>query len=78
MNHSCIILISFFVLFYFAEHCESATPTQEAISWSELPELPDSLGLGGAFAGVSNGALLVAGGLNFPHAVEGTRGSRAW
>jgi len=32
----------------------------------QLPNLPDSLGVAGAYAGVSNGALVVAGGANFP------------
>ena len=35
------------------------------LDWSALPALPDSLGLGGAFIGESNGALIVAGGSNF-------------
>ncbi|HUQ70332.1 MAG TPA: hypothetical protein VM165_12455 [Planctomycetaceae bacterium] len=35
-------------------------------TWSELPSLPDTVGLAGAFVGVSNGALIVAGGANFP------------
>ena len=34
--------------------------------WSELSAIPDPAGFAGAFAGVSNGALLVAGGANFP------------
>jgi len=38
--------------------------------WQQLPKLPDAVGFAGAFAGVSNGHLLVAGGANFP---EGTR-----
>ena len=37
-----------------------------ALSWKALPPLPDDLGFAGAYAGVSNGALLVAGGANFP------------
>jgi SSS family transporter len=36
----------------------------EKIAWQSLPELPRPLS--GQFAGVSNGALLVAGGTNFP------------
>lgn len=36
------------------------------LQWSQLPALPGTPGLAGAFAGVSNGALLVAGGANFP------------
>lgn len=35
------------------------------LDWSSLPSLPDSLGIGGAFIGESNGVLIVAGGSNF-------------
>jgi len=34
------------------------------IQWSQLPPLPDAEGFAGCFAGVSGGALLVAGGAN--------------
>lgn len=34
--------------------------------WNQLPPVPDAIGYAGSFAGVSNGALLVAGGANFP------------
>src|SRR5688500_8696533 len=43
-----------------------AQPAAAALSWKSLPPLPDSLGFAGPYAGVSNGALLVAGGANFP------------
>ena len=36
------------------------------LEWSELPPLPDVVGRAGAFVGVSNDALIVAGGANFP------------
>ena len=35
---------------------------EELITWGELPELPNTKGLSGAFSGLSNGALIVAGG----------------
>ena len=44
-----------------------------ALAWDELRPLPDPVGFAGAFAGVSNGALVVAGGANFP---EGT--TKVW
>ena len=34
--------------------------------WNELSPIPDPVGFAGSFAGVSHGALLVAGGANFP------------
>lgn len=36
------------------------------LEWKTLAPLPDELGFAGAFAGESNGALIVAGGANFP------------
>lgn len=41
-----------------------------SVAWQQLPQVPDAVGFAGAYAGVSNGQLLVAGGANFP---EGTR-----
>ena len=41
----------------------------EMLSWKELPPLPDKLGVAGPFAGVHKGALIVAGGANFPRPV---------
>ncbi|CAN5466884.1 sodium/solute symporter [soil metagenome] len=35
-------------------------------NWETLPDLPDSLGVAGAFTGLINGSLIVAGGANFP------------
>ncbi len=42
------------------------TPTSDRLNWSELPSLPDELGVAGPFVGVHNDALIVAGGANFP------------
>lgn len=39
------------------------------LRWSRLPDLPERLGVAGPFAGVHRGALLVAGGANFPEPV---------
>jgi len=41
-------------------------PKQALFTWEALPPIPDALGVAGPFAGVSNGALIVAGGANFP------------
>lgn len=49
------------------------------ITWEQAAQVPDAVGFAGAYAGVSNGHLLVAGGANFP---EGTRpwsgGTKQW
>ena len=46
--------------------------------WKQLPSLPDAEGFAGSFAGVSNGALLVAGGTNFPGKKPWEGGKKAW
>ena len=56
--------------------------TLEVLRWSELPELPPQqgqtiqLGLAGAFSGIHNDALIIAGGANFPRPVWET--SKVW
>ena len=49
------------------------------IAWEQATKVPDTVGFAGAYAGVSNGHLIVAGGANFP---EGTRpwsgGTKQW
>ncbi|TWF40450.1 galactose oxidase-like protein [Chitinophaga polysaccharea] len=37
------------------------------LHWDTLPPIPDPTGFAGSFAGTSNGALIVAGGSNFPN-----------
>lgn len=46
--------------------------------WSTLPALPDEHGFAGPFAGVSNGALIVAGGANFPDGYPWDGGKKMW
>ena len=43
-------------------------------AWRELPPLPDAHGFAGAYAGVSGGNLIVAGGANFPDGAPGDGG----
>lgn len=44
--------------------------------WDTLSPLPDSTGFAGSFAGISNNALLVVGGSNFPHNGAPWKGSK--
>src|SRR3954469_737650 len=46
--------------------------------WARLSRLPDKEGFAGAFAGVSGGALLVAGGANFPDKKPWEGGTKIW
>lgn len=57
----------------FSGETENIQPT-----WSQLPPLPDTAGLGGNFTGESGGALLVAGGCNFPQKPFWEGGKKAW
>jgi N-acetylneuraminate epimerase len=50
----------------------------DAVTWDQLPPLPDPLGVAGAFAGVSGGALIVAGGANFPDKMPWEGGTKVW
>ncbi len=46
--------------------------------WKRLPSLPDKHGFAGPFVGVSNGALIVAGGANFPDKAVWEGGKKVW
>lgn len=48
------------------------------VAWSELPALPDQRGYAGLYAGVVNGALVVAGGANFPEGMPWEGGLKQW
>ncbi len=49
-----------------------------ADEWGRVSDLPDPHGVAGAFAGVSGGALLVAGGANFPDKPVWEGGAKVW
>ena len=48
------------------------------IEWTRLPSIPDREGFAGSFAGASGGALLVAGGANFPDKKPWEGGVKIW
>jgi N-acetylneuraminic acid mutarotase len=48
------------------------------LRWQRLPPIPDRVGLGFPFAGVSHGSLVVAGGANFPAAKPWDGGTKVW
>jgi len=49
-----------------------------ALDWRQLPPLPDPIGFAGLFAGTSSGALIVAGGANFPDKMPWEGGKKIW
>ena len=50
----------------------------EAPGWTRLPSLPDKEGFASMFAGVCGGALLAAGGANFPDKKPWEGGKKVW
>ncbi len=48
------------------------------LQWSKLPPIPDGEGFAWPFAGVSSGALIVAGGANFPGRKPWEGGAKVW
>lgn len=55
----------------------SAKPAT-SLSWDVLPPIPDANGFASPFAGANYGALIVAGGTNFPEKKIWEGGSKAW
>ncbi|MEY2880015.1 MAG: hypothetical protein RLZZ15_2395 [Verrucomicrobiota bacterium] len=55
-----------------------AAVAHAALVWHQLPALPDREGFAGSYAGASGGALLVAGGANFPGKKPWEGGAKIW
>jgi N-acetylneuraminate epimerase len=63
-------------LFFSATHVVPAESNN--LKWIQLPCLPAPIGFAGSFAGTSGGALLVAGGANFPNLMPWDGGQKIW
>lgn len=73
-----ISLVSFLLL-VFPAYWVNGEGSLGGLQWdTTLPSLPDKHGFAGAFSGVSNGRLLVAGGANFPDAPPWEDGNKVW
>ena len=55
-----------------------ASADTSTLAWETLPELPGTKGFAGAYAGVSNGALIVAGGTNFVATTPDGKKEKTW
>ncbi len=55
-----------------------AIPCAAGAGWEQLPDLPEPPGVAAPFAGVSGGALIVAGGANFPDKMPWEGGKKIW
>ena len=56
----------------------TAARNHSGLTWSQLPPLPDAFGVAAPFTGESGGALLVAGGANFPNGFPWQGGKKIW
>lgn len=56
----------------------SPAPALAEWQWRRLESIPDPVGFAGPFAGVSDGALLLAGGANFPGRKPWEGGTKVW
>jgi SSS family transporter len=65
MKHLALIVVTFLIVSNGVLRADEREPGG-LLSWTEMPQLPDELGVAGPFAGVHNDALIVAGGANFP------------
>ncbi len=48
------------------------------LSWTQISSIPDKEGFAGSYGGVAGGALVVAGGANFPDARPWEGGTKTW
>ncbi len=63
---------------FMAANCAEVRETSAVSAWTKLPSLPDREGFAGSFAGSHNGALIVAGGANFPGKRPWEGGAKTW
>src|SRR5690606_36073628 len=56
---------------------QGAPASRGWLAWEQLPELPEPLGLAGPCAGISNAALVGAGGAHFPVPLS-SGGPKVW
>ncbi len=70
VSYGCLLLVIFLVLSQTIAAMAGTGNAPDLLEWSQLPPLPDPVGLAGPFAGVSgepsNDVLIIAGGANFP------------
>ncbi|MHC4799346.1 MAG: sodium:solute symporter family protein, partial [Planctomycetota bacterium] len=66
MSNAFRLTIFFLVFSHTAAMAARLEEAPTVIEWSQLPSLPNPIGFAGPFVGVSNDALIVAGGANFP------------
>jgi hypothetical protein len=79
-----LLLVLPFVRSGYAQHATLDDSLHRYFNWKPVARLSPSAGaaehpgLAGAFAGVSNGVLIIAGGANFPDAAPWKGGKKVW
>lgn len=68
-------ILLFFLLVVSSQITQAQNPL---FQWSRLLPLPDSLGVAGAFVGVHNDVLIIAGGANFPKGLPWEGGEKIY
>src|SRR5688500_13025659 len=66
-----------FCAFFFTTTAVIAA-AEQTLGWARLPPLPEPVGVAGPYAGAAGGALLVAGGANFPIRMPWEGGEKVW
>jgi cyclically-permuted mutarotase family protein len=68
MKEKTILLLIVIFGFSILPSCGQNLPHKnDMIKWGDLPDIPDTLGLAGAFVGKQGNTLIFAGGANFPN-----------
>jgi len=73
LNQSLLVSVLLTLVFVTAAAAAAADG-----KWDRLPPLPDKQGFAGMYAGISHGALLAAGGANFPDKKPWEGGKKVW
>ena len=78
MTHQLPALLVLFLITFvgFAPAAEESNAS--VVSWGDLAPIPNAVGVAGPVAGVSNDALIVAGGANFPDARPWEGDTKVW
>lgn len=64
LSSIAILCVACFALFFVGSCASVHRSASQGLKWNQLPSIPDAVGFAGSFAGVSHGALVVAGGAN--------------
>jgi len=73
----CVLAVAFLFASGGAVRASDDTPPVDLV-WTRLPDLPETTGYAGAFAGVTERALGVAGGADFPGSPPWEGGEKVW